>query len=275
MAAERPPDALYGIADRLRTLADAVILGLSCGKDSLALLSVCAARFTRVEAFYLYTTPGLSFHERVLASVERRWPNVKVTRLPHWCLGRLLEASVFRPPTKTTASRLTVRDIENTMRLRTGLEWVVTGQKRHDSLERVAMLNKCRGLDLKTKRAFPLAWWSDALVYNHLKRERVPLSAEYAVLGHSYGGSLEGCQLAKIKARFPDDYARIIERFPYAAGEVFRYERFGDGERTVTTRGANGKRPAGDRPEGIAEGQPLPEVPDGDGASLAAEPGPL
>jgi phosphoadenosine phosphosulfate reductase len=212
-----------------RRLTDAVLVGLSGGKDSLAVLDLCARHFERVEAYFLYTVPGLEFQERTLRYCERRYA-IKVRRLPHWCLSHQLREWAFRGPVKGDVPRLKLIDVENHARELTGVNWVATGQRKDDSLERRAMLSRNGGLDLKARRFYPLADWRAASVFVYLKQRRVPLPPDYALFWRSWGGRLHANDLGKIREAFPDDYRRIVEYFPHVEAQEAR-ARFAAGRR--------------------------------------------
>lgn len=217
---------------------DAALVSFSCGKDSLAVLDLCCAHFKRVEAFHMFITPGLSFHEAAIARAEKRYPGLVIHRLPHWILSRLLRSASLRNPSPMTVNlpRLSLSDCEDAARKITGIEWIAGGHKRHDSLERVAMLNKCNSIDPKTKRFYPIAYWSNAGVLNHLKRQRISLPSDYAIMGHSYGGDLYADSLLPIRRHFPDDFEKIAERFPDVRADLKRCEWIGT-DKFPTSRG--------------------------------------
>lgn len=234
-AKSRPANGALDILRRARSLTDSVIVCFSCGKESLTLLDLCQQTFARVEAFYWHVVPGLSFHERAIAQAERRYPGLRVRRLPHFLLADLLRHAVCRPPTDLTLSvpKITLADLESEMRRQTGLHWIASGQKRSDSLERCGMISACDGINHATGRLYPLAWWRDPAVLAYLKRQRIPLAADYGVFGHSYGGDLTARSLAKLREHFPADFERVLEYFPFVRGECLRQEWYGDQERHI------------------------------------------
>lgn len=218
---------------RVKTMTDEVVVGVSCGKDSVAAYLLCLEHFRRVGAFYQYITPDLSFHGQYLAMLEEKGGEKlvgrKIHRVPHWTLSRMLRQASLRPdclPSSLTPE-ISIRDIEIHVSKLTGIWWHATGQKKIDSLERRAMLNQCDGIIVKSRRFFPLSEWSHRTVAAYLRDKDVPLSPEYEFQGFSYGGGLEGQQLKMLRDHFPEDYARVCKRFPYAEAELFRYEETG------------------------------------------------
>ena len=77
-------------------LTDSVIVGFSGGKDSVVTLDLCMKHFSRVEAYFLYYVPGLSFNERMLTWAEHHY-GLTIYRLPHFELAQFLRYGSFRP----------------------------------------------------------------------------------------------------------------------------------------------------------------------------------
>ena len=205
-----------------RQLTDAVLVGLSGGKDSLAVLQLASEHGFKLAAYFLYFVPGIRFQEEVLRYCERRY-GLKVLRLPHWGLSHQLREWVFRGPHYAgDCPRLKLIDVENYARRQTGIQWIATGQRKDDSLERRAMLSRCGGIDIGNRRFYPLAEWGRRHVFSYLARARVPLPADYKMFGGSWGGRLYAEDLAAIKRSYPDDYETILRYFPYAEAQITR-----------------------------------------------------
>lgn len=206
------------VVNDLRELTDEVLVGVS-GKDSFACLELLCSHqnpFRRVQPFFMYLVPGLEFQERHLAYLERRY-SLTVWRVPHWQLGVMLREGTYRPLTSEAATcpAIAIAQIENYLRVRSGIEWVAGGHKICDSLLRRLQVGLHRGIDIRHRRAFPLAYWSNSAVYTLLRAREIPLSPDYTMYGHSFRNCLLAEDLGPIRAQFPDDYERIKEVFPY------------------------------------------------------------
>lgn len=233
---------------RARAITDSVVVGVSGGKDSIVALDLCVRHFRRVEAYHLYIVPDLSFVETYLGYLERRY-KIHIERRPHWLLAHLMRHAGFRPLSRWSVPRLSIRDVEAAERERTGVEWCASGIKSIDSLERMAMLRVAGDVNEKGRLFYPLAWWRGAAVHNHLKANNIPLAPDYAALGSHWNGKLEGRELAAIKATWPDDYAKIEEAFPYVGAAVWRYANLKPADVPRRARASVAADPGPEQPE--------------------------
>ena len=210
----------------LRKLTDTCIVGVSLGKDSLAVLDLVMTHrpaFRAVHTYFLYLVAGLEFQERTLRYLQARY-GIHVQRLPHFCLSPMLRRGNYRPQDAVgrRAPALPPAEAEDALRGRFDCRWLVTGYKRVDSLERNAMLSRTGPVDVRRGRCHPLLTWTHGHVYDYLRRRRIPLPPDYRALKESFG-HLSGPELFWLRENYPDDYARVIAAFPYAEALTFRY----------------------------------------------------
>lgn len=207
---------------------DKIIIGLSGGKDSLVTLDLCVREFgaENVHAFFMYFVKGLRCVETILRWCERRY-KIEVDYFPHWTLGLAYKYAIYMPHRTGTDQWRDMRqvDVENAARQKTGAEWLAMGHRMTDSIERVAMLKGIAGLDTVGRRVYPLWRWNEAAVMAYLRQNRIPLPPKLTILKRSMSGvSFEEDTLLYIREHFPDDYAKIMKVFPYAAAKLARYE---------------------------------------------------
>ena len=212
---------LFQVAKTARNLTDSVLVGFSGGKDSAATLDVCFRFFPRVVPYFLYVVKGLEFQERILRYYEKRY-GVEILRLPHFMLGEIYRGGSFRMPDYNVPN-VKISDLYTYLRNTTGIYWIAAGERIADSIVRRAMIKQSGAIDKKRGRLYPLAYWNKAQVMSYIKMRHLPLSLENRVLGFSFAGLL-GKDLAKIKASFPADYAKIKEVFPLIDAAVKREE---------------------------------------------------
>ena len=202
-------------------LTDSVIVGFSGGKDSVVTLDLCARHFKRVEAYFLYYVPGLSFQERMLQWVERRY-SISIYRLPHFELSQFLQHGSFRP-VDLDVPVVEVAELYAHLRAHFGIHWIAGGERIADSIWRRAMLKKSGTIDRKRGRFYPVAHFTKAHIVAYLKAHRLPVSEESRVLGFSFR-SLQPADLLKIRQHYPDDFAKIKAMFPLVEAGIKHLE---------------------------------------------------
>lgn len=225
-----------GVASSTQPLRDAldllarfkgqeVNLGLSGGKDSLVTLDLMLRAGVKPRPFFMYFIPGLRCCEENLRPIEARL-GLKVIRTLHFTAPRYYREAVYRPhlpaPDAARFRDLTQADVERKIRAETGAEWFAYGMRLTDSLERRGMLNKCQGVDEATHRAYPIWNWADRHVFAYMKQRGIRVPG--LTIGRSSGISLRTKVLVFLRDRYPDDYAKVLEVFPYAQAAVFRHD---------------------------------------------------
>lgn len=235
-----------------------VLVGLSGGKDSLATLDVvCRSEaFDRVQCFAMYLVPGLEcFEAPVRAAAERH--GVPVEFVPHWDLARLFRYSVLRPHTAraTRVSTQSLSTVERALEVQFGITWSALGYRSADSVVRAIDARGCDGVHEKFRRLWPIWDWGNAAVHHYLRVRRIPEPVPLRGT-QSSGVSLDTQTLTAIRDRYPSDYRKILEVFPYAEAQVRRRTLAVSGVRgaaAASPRGqGRGVQPAADRQEGTA-----------------------
>jgi len=212
----------------VRASSPGVIIGLSGGKDSLATLDLCVREFgaARVRAFHMYLVKGLRCVERTLRWCESRY-GVAVEAVPHWTLANAYKYASYMPHrSRTDGWRDTrMRDIEQAVRARLGPWWIAYGHRMCDSIERVGMLSRNGGLDAAGRRVYPLRVWNEASVMAYLRARKIPPPPRLTILKRSMTGvSFQEDVLIAIRDSYPDDFEKIVEKFPYLPAKLVRYE---------------------------------------------------
>jgi phosphoadenosine phosphosulfate reductase len=216
---------LYVVRKALDMGIREVAVAVSGGKDSVAVLDVCCKHFSRVEAYFMYLIPDLSFQEKYLRYLENRY-KLTILRLPHWALSHMFRDCIFRHATRQARDIKLVRikDVECYVRRKFKVEWIATGEKCRDSMERNAQLVMADGVSVSRHRIWPIAWWTHYDVFSYLNLQGILPSPEYKVTadGKSFG-SLWGEQIAPIAEHYPEDFEKIKAIFPLIEAQVVRY----------------------------------------------------
>jgi phosphoadenosine phosphosulfate reductase len=204
-----------------------ILVGLSGGKDSLVTLDLCCRNMSLVEAYYMYLVPGLETFEAPVDAAAKRH-GVKVHKVPHWELARLVKHAVLRPHTAGSAElrERKLRDVEDALRKQTGIGWFAMGERASDSFTRRFYTHKDDGVHVAPRRAFPIWDWLDGDVYSYLRVRKIqpPAVDDGFTKNRSSGFTLTGSCLSTLRRCNPDDYRRVLRMFPYAEAEVIKYE---------------------------------------------------
>lgn len=205
-----------------------MIVGLSGGKDSLVTLDLCVREFgpARVRPFFMYLVKGLRCVEDTLRWCERRY-GVEVLFMPHWRLGLAYKYATYMPHRSGADGWRDTRlkDIEQAVRAELGAVWIAYGHRMNDSIERVGMLSRNGGLDSVGHRVYPLRSWNEASVAAYLRARRIPPPPRLTILKRSMTGvNFQEDTLIAIRDNYPDDFALIVEKFPYLPAKLARHE---------------------------------------------------
>jgi phosphoadenosine phosphosulfate reductase len=208
-----------------------VIVALSVGKDSLATLDVCAQRFRKIHAYFMYLVKGLRFQEVTLEWVERKY-NIEVLRVPHFEIPRLMSSQSLNwyRPQAPSYNVIRMRELEDhcRMKLTNRLDtWIASGEKKVDGMQRRGMLNARGPWDKKRLHYYPIQDWTDSQVWSYLNLRRMPTPLDYSMKVHRSLDSFRGPYLVELKKHFPQDYQRILDIFPFVEAIRRRYEIYG------------------------------------------------
>lgn len=215
---------LLSAIKRQALLTDQVIVSYSGGKDSAVTLDLCARYFKTVHVFFMYQAPNLSFQEAVLKWAENRY-GVEIYRIPHFELSDFYRNGVYCKP-DPTIQRVAVSDIYAHVRQAFDCQWIAAGERAKDSIVRNAMIKRSGSIDEKRGRFYPLAYWSKDAVVRYIAANKLMVSPESKVLGHSFR-SLDAKDVIAVKEHYPDDYEKIVQAFPEIGAALAREAMYG------------------------------------------------
>lgn len=207
---------------------DKIIVGLSGGKDSLVTLDLAVREFgaANVRCFFMYLVKGLRCVEAGISWCRRHY-KVEVDFFPHWRLGLAYKYATYMPHRHGADQWRDMRqvDIEQAARAKSEYEWLAYGHRMTDSIERVGMLSKISGFDTVGRRVYPLWRWNEASVVAYLRSRKIPMPPKLTILKRSMTGvNFQEDTLLAIRERYPDDFAKIVEVFPYLPAKLARFE---------------------------------------------------
>jgi len=208
------------------------LLAFSTGKDAIAAWLAIRGHFDRVHPYYLYLVPGLEFVEESLDYYERFF-GVKITRLVHPALYRQLKNFVFQPPERclvleqANLPKYDYQDVREVLIDRLGLEedhLVADGVRAADSPVRRLAIQRHGAVNYNTGKYHPVWDWKKADLVACFKQHGVKLPIDYKLFGRTFDG-IDLRFLLPLKKHLPRDYKRVLEFFPLADLEIFRWER--------------------------------------------------
>ena len=217
-------DSAKTVIDTVRQQTDRILLFYSAGKDSIAMLDLCAPKFTEVVCIFMYFVPNLEHQQRFIRFSEKRYPNVRFIQVPHWSLTYVLRSGIFCEPRPVKLLKLT--NINASLRLQTSTEFSFFGMKQSDSLNRRLML---RGYDqqaicTQSGNVYPLSHWRQADVIRYIKQNKLPEPVRYSIQ-KSNGLTFNAEVFKWLRENHPADLVKIYETFPLSRKILIDYDR--------------------------------------------------
>jgi 3'-phosphoadenosine 5'-phosphosulfate sulfotransferase (PAPS reductase)/FAD synthetase len=216
---------------KVRESHNKTLIAFSAGKDAVAAYLSIRDHFDDVVPYYLYLIPDLEFVEDSLDYYERFF-GVKITRLPHPSLHRMLNNFVFQPPERCAVieqARLPSHDyadIRNAMISKHSLDdrvMVADGVRAADSPMRRIAISQHGPITWSQNKYHPVWDMKKDQLIDLLNKHNCKLSIDYKYFSRSFDG-IDLRFLLPIKKHFPRDYQKILDWFPLAELEVHRYE---------------------------------------------------
>lgn len=208
-----------------------VLVAYSGGKDSLAVMDLCAKTFKRVRAFHWFTVAGLDLCESAMRYSREKW-GIDPIMIPHWDVVQARKIGLW-------CNQSTVIDKVPEYSLRdayahaidvSGCKLVIAGMKKADGLKRRQFFANIRDSEdhFWTRLVNPIADWRKADVVGYLKANGIPLPPAVKRSVTS-GIGLDHDSLCWLHDTHPEDFRKLCKVFPYAEAVIKRREWFGIG----------------------------------------------
>lgn len=211
---------LVKTAEQLRGLAeqhDSCLVSFSGGKDSLVVLDMARRAFKKVVGFFLYFVPTLRCDAERLAIADK-W-GIEILQYPDKAFIAALKSGLYCFKTHAHEDLPTFEqpDIYAAVRSDTGIQYILTGMKKSDSIARKRMLTKYTARDV----IHPLLNWAnfDVLAYCKMNEIELPQADPKK---RSSGVSLALDSLTFLHEKYPDDFQKICRWFPFAQAVILR-----------------------------------------------------
>jgi phosphoadenosine phosphosulfate reductase len=214
-------DETLATLKKSRERSKSILVSYSGGKDSLAVLDMCARTFDHVEGLFMYLVPGLEVAERQLEYGRKRW-GLKIHQLPHWVYFKAIKAGIYCLNHHSTDEMpdWTLRDVYDVAKADTKIPLIAHGAKRSDSQWRKRWLANTAKTQKYDDVIYPVLAWNKADVLSYLKAQSIPIPT--MSFGQASGIDLSAPALLYIHDNYPDDFKRICEAFPFAEAVVWR-----------------------------------------------------
>jgi phosphoadenosine phosphosulfate reductase len=202
---------------------DAVLVGFSGGKDSLVCLDLCVRVFKKVVPFFMYLVPDIEICNQALEYAKERY-GLPVIQYPHWLIFRLLKYGIYcdyNEKNNQEIPELKINDIHKAIVHDTGIPLVCWGAKKSDSMwrRRYFSINKFDQV------CYPLKEWNKQDVFAYLRLNKIPIPDTAGVTAS--GIDLSTKPVLWLHDKYPEDYAKIKEIFPFVEAIVKRREFYG------------------------------------------------
>lgn len=215
-----------------------VIVWTSGGKDSFCCLklAVDALGVDRVHPVYRYFVDGLRCVEApIRAQLVKLGIPHPLVKVPGADTLEMMRTGVYTKHQAIGARKVKYADIERLARKRTGALWCVSGEKQNDSSMRRLWLRTRApdGVDDKTHRIYPLHGWTQAEARSMCTLYRVPVAPNF---GSTITSGLSLNVLDEVRRRYPRDYDRIVQAFPFAEALRQRDQLYGKRPRSIAQK---------------------------------------
>lgn len=226
------------LAEYRRNHGSDSLLAFSGGKDSLATaLTIC--RSFNVVPFYYYIVPKLPLVEENLDYYERKVFKRRILRFPHYRLFdwldtgvhqtmknmQIIDAAEFEKP--ASSFRAWVRMVHDAVIEQEELDsraLTAVGTRESDSPIRRMAFRRFGVLRPSTQSWYPVWNLGKADVIEIIRKAGVSLPPSYEWFGRSFDG-LTIDYLAPIKKHRSEDWKVILDWYPLAGVELWKYER--------------------------------------------------
>lgn len=202
----------------------AILVAFSGGKDSLVCLDLAIKHFRRVVPFFMFLVPGLHGIAEKTAIVKDRY-GLEMLQYPHFLLFKAYLNSLYCKKSiriAKTIQEFGLTDIYKAIIHDTGITTIINGSKETDSLWRRQRYFKFMTFE---NVFYPLKTWrkSDVLAYLSINNIPIPPSSG----ANSTGVDLSTPSLLWLHDKYPDDFKRMQDYFPFIGAVVKRREWYG------------------------------------------------
>lgn len=182
-----------------------------------------APHFKEIICVFMYFVKDLEHINRYLRWAESRYPNIRILQVPHWNLTYILRSGTFCVP-NPKIKLLKVADVDESIRLQTGINYSFYGMKKADSLNRRLMLKSYGEIPISnTNKVYPLSNWTNKEVLRYVQERKMPIPVRYSTKASGGVGFNIECFLY-LREHFPNDLKKILKAFPMSEKLLYDYD---------------------------------------------------
>lgn len=207
---------------KLATQNEAILVAYSGGKDSRVVLDLCSKTFGKVVCFYLYLVPGLKFIEDQLQWAINRYKVDILQYAGMMALPTILKYGIYCDPSYEYEKFLPIKEKDefDIVRNDTGITLIANGQRKSEGIHRRKNMSR------PSKNViYPIKNWNKFEVLSYCKAHDIPLPD--ALRKDMSGVNLEDKTLCWLYDQYPQDFARLLQMFPYAEVPIYRRKFYG------------------------------------------------
>lgn len=161
----------------------------------------------------MYFVKDLEHINRYIRWAETKYPNIKILQVPHWNLTYILRSGTYCVP-NPKIKLLKLANVDESIRLQTGIKYSFFGMKKADSLNRRLMLNSYGDTPIsETNKVYPLSDWTNKEVLAYVNQRNMPLPVRYSKKASGGLGFNEECFLWMEK-NATSDLQKVLKAFP-------------------------------------------------------------
>lgn len=214
---KNPLNHTVSVLNFLKLQTDTVVLFYSGGKDSIVLLDLLYKSGFKIKLVYMYLVPDLEHVDKYLKWAKSKY-NVELYYYQHWVITHYIRDNYYRIHETNNITLLTLSDIVKAVKTDLKVDWIITGMKQADSLNRRLMLKPLfmSSIEFRTNMVYPLSIWKKNNCMQYIKQNKLPMPISYEINSNSSGFDLNKDVLMYLKHKYPKDLKKVFKVFPLA-----------------------------------------------------------
>lgn len=171
----------------------------------------------------MYFVKDLEHVNKYLRWADAKYSNIKILQVPHWNLTYILRSGLFCVP-NPKVKILKVADVDEAIRIKTGINYSFYGMKKADGLNRRLMLNSYGEFPISnTNKVYPLSNWTNKEVLAYVNQRKIPVPVRYSKKASGGVGFNLECFLY-LRENYPNDLKKILTAFPMSEKILWDYD---------------------------------------------------